>query len=279
VTSGTNNAKAIPAGTIVQGATSGNTGILSQQVAVNQTNATWTFLGVTNGFAVGDTITLASGGPTGTLSITQVTVSPPSITFTYTGAFASLNSGIKIQDTTQTPNSNAFSASAVTTAPVSGVCAFAIRLAPSVTNGLCGDIGFKELLNRSQLLLQKLEVTSGINVQTTGFLNPTGIVFNSANWVNVNTNANGTQPSFVQYYPGNLITGIPQPGERIFSTIVQANNQNNLDLTALKEMSNSVIGGNQNFPDGPDTLVIYLSNLTGLPGTVQANIFWSEAQA
>ena len=118
-----------------------------------------------------------------------------------------------------------------------------------------------------------------MNVQTFGFLNPTGIQFLSNNWVNVNTPANGTQPSFVQYYPGSLITGVPQPGERIFSTIVQANNQNNLDLSALKEMSNSVIGGNQNFPDGPDSLVVYLTNLSGSSGTIQVNLFWSEAQA
>ena len=165
---------------------------------------------------------------------------------------------------------------------VSNACAFAIRLAPSVTNGLCGDIGQKELLNRAQLLLQRLEVTAPMNVQTLGFLNPTGIQFLSNNWVNVNTPANGTQPSFVQYYPGSLITGTPQPGERIFSTIVQGNNQNNLDLSALKEMSNSVIGGNQNFPDGPDTLVVYLQSLVpgaGGSNVVQVNLFWSEAQA
>jgi len=163
----------------------------------------------------------------------------------------------------------------------SNACAFAIRLAPSVTNGLVGDVGQKELLNRAQLLLQKLEVTSPVNVQTVGFLNPTGVQFLSNNWVNVNTPLNGTQPSFVQYYPGNLISGVPQPGERIFSTIVQANNQNNLDLSALKEMSNSVIGGNQNFPDGPDTLVIFCQNLSTSGGSnvVQVNLFWSEAQA
>jgi hypothetical protein len=164
----------------------------------------------------------------------------------------------------------------------SSACAFAIRLAPSVTNGLSGDIGQKELLNRAQLLLQKLEITAPMNVQTVGILNPTNVTFNSANWVNVNTTANGTQPSFVQYYPGNLISGIPQPGERVFSTIVQANNQNNLDLSSLKEMSNSVIGGNQNFPDGPDTLVVYLQSLVpgaGGSNVVQVNLFWSEAQA
>jgi hypothetical protein len=122
-------------------------------------------------------------------------------------------------------------------------------------------------------------VTSPVNVQTVGYLNPTGLQFLSNNWINVNTPTNGTQPSFVQYYPGNLITGAPQPGERIFSTIVQGNNQNNLDLSALKEMSNSVIGGNQNFPDGPDSLVVYLTNLTVSSGTIQVNLFWSEAQA
>jgi len=164
----------------------------------------------------------------------------------------------------------------------SNACAFAIRLAPTVTNGLVGDIGTKELLNRAQLLLQRLEVTAPMNVQTLGFLNPTGIQFLSNSWVNVNTPANGTQPSFVQFYPGNLITGVPQPGERIFSTIVQANNQNTLDLSALKEMTNSVIGGNQNFPDGPDALVVYLQSLVpgaGGSNVVQVNLFWSEAQA
>jgi len=179
-----------------------------------------------------------------------------------------------------TVNLNAFGGGA-NPASGSNACAFAIRLAPSVTNGLSGDIGQKELLNRAQLLLQKLEVTSPVNVQTVGFLNPTGITFNTANWVNVNTPSNGTQPSFVQYYPGAFITGVPQPGERIFSTIVQANNQNNLDLSALKEMSNSVIGGNQNFPDGPDTLVIFCQNLatSGGSNVIQVNLFWSEAQA
>ena len=176
---------------------------------------------------------------------------------------------------------NAYGGTPGAPAAGSNACAFAIRLAPSVTNGLTGDIGTKELLNRAQLLLQKLEVTSPVNVQTIGYLNPTGVTFNSGVWQPVNNQSNGTQPSFVQYYPGNAISGTPLPGERIFSTIVQANNQNNLDLSSLKEMSNSVIGGNQNFPDGPDSLVIFCQNLatTGGSNVIQVNLFWSEAQA
>ena len=164
-----------------------------------------------------------------------------------------------------------------------GFNAFAVRLAPSVTNGLVGDIGSKELLNRAQLLLQRLEATSPFNMQVIGFLNPTGVAFSPANWVNINNTTNGSQPSFAQYYPGNLIVGTPQPGERIFQTIVQSANQNNLDLTGIKELTNGCIGGNQCFPDGPDVLLIYCTNLnaiaSGSAQVAQINLFWSEAQA
>jgi hypothetical protein len=155
--------------------------------------------------------------------------------------------------------------------------AFLIRLCPSVSNGIVGDIGNRDLLNRAQLLLQKLEVTSAQNVNVTGILNPTGLSIDSTRWVNINSSANGSQPSFAQIYTG--VAGTAGPGERIFSTIVQQNNQNNLDLSALKEMANSVIGGNQTFPDGPDVLAIVLTNLTATATAPQVNLFWTEAQA
>lgn len=166
------------------------------------------------------------------------------------------------------------------TTPGSVTNAFAIRLAPSVSNGVVGDIGTRELLNRAQLLLQKLEVTSANTITTTGILNPVGITFDPTKWVNVTTI--GGQPSFAQIYPGNLLaTGAGTPGERIFQSIVQTNNQNNLDLSNLKEMSNAVIGGNQPFPDGPDVLLIQIINTSTIPAnsTCQVNLFWTEAQA
>jgi hypothetical protein len=155
--------------------------------------------------------------------------------------------------------------------------AFLIRLCPSVSNGIVGDIGNRDLLNRAQLLLQKLEVTSAQSVNVTGILNPTGLTIDSTKWVNINATANGSQPSFAQIYTG--VAGTAGPGERIFSTIVQQNNQNNLDLSALKEMANTVIGGNQVFPDGPDVLAIVVTNLTATGTAPQVNLFWTEAQA
>lgn len=153
--------------------------------------------------------------------------------------------------------------------------AFAIRLAPSVSNGVVGDIGARELLNRAQILLQKLEVTSTNTINTTGILNPSGVTFDANQWISMNTSANGSQPSFAQIYP--IVLGSAQPGERVFSTIVQAANQNNLDLTGLKEMANGVIGGNQMFPDGPDVLLITLTGSGTF--TAQVNLFWTEAQS
>ena len=167
---------------------------------------------------------------------------------------------------------------AITLSSTASSVAFLIRLSPAVSGGIVGDIGSRELLNRAQLLLQKLEVTSNVNVNATGILNPTGLTINSSLWTPVNTVSIGSQPSFAQIYTG--VAGTPAPGERIFSTIVQANNQNNLDLSGLKEMSNAIIGGNQPFPDGPDVLCIYITNLSAtLTAGVQVNLFWTEAQA
>ena len=62
--------------------------------------------------------------------------------------------------------------------------AFLIRLAPSVSNAIIGDLGERELLNRAQLLLQGLEVTSEANatgsIVIEGILNPQNYPTNPA---------------------------------------------------------------------------------------------------
>jgi len=160
---------------------------------------------------------------------------------------------------------------------------FLIRLAPSVSNGVVGDMGQRDLLNRSQLLLQKLEITPSANLVTvTGILNPSGINPSTITWSNVNSTTLGSQPSFAQIgIFGNGNSYINGTGERIFSTITTAGAQNTIDLSFIKELSNSVIGGNGIFPDGPDTLMIQLSNVTTSVafGQIVTNLQWTEAQA
>ena len=90
--------------------------------------------------------------------------------------------------------------------------AFMIRLAPSVSNAIIGDLGDRELLNRAQLLLSSLEVTSEANPTGTivveGILNPQNYPTNPAliSWTGLAGLAQGGQPSFAQIASGGGIT-------------------------------------------------------------------------
>lgn len=155
--------------------------------------------------------------------------------------------------------------------------AFFIRLAPSVSNSIAGNFGDRDLINRSQLLLQKLQLQSDQSVQVYGILNPGNIDASSLTWTSVNTTALGSQPSFAQISTSS--TTAATPGEQIFSTLGPPAGFAEIDLSSLKELSNSAIGGYSNFPDGPDVLAVVVKNLSASTATVNLNLFWSEAQA
>jgi len=91
------------------------------------------------------------------------------------------------------------------------VTSFLLRLAPSVSNALVGDLGERELLNRAQLLLEGLEITTdqpaaadtgGIVIE--GVLNPQNYPLNPSDvgWQGLSGLAQGGQPSFAQIAPG-----------------------------------------------------------------------------
>lgn len=155
--------------------------------------------------------------------------------------------------------------------------AFFIRLAPSVSNSIAGNFGDRDLINRSQLLLQKLQLQSDQSIQVYGILNPGNIDASTLTWTSVNTVALGSQPSFAQISTSNSTAATP--GEQIFSTLGPPAGFAEIDLSNLKELSNSAIGGFSNFPDGPDVLAVVVRNLSNSTATVNLNLFWSEAQA
>lgn len=90
---------------------------------------------------------------------------------------------------------------------------FLIRLAPSVSNAVTGDLGEKELLNRAQLLLKEISITSdamtsgasGIVIE--GVLNPQNYPLNPADigWQGLSGLSAGGQPSFAQIAPGGSV--------------------------------------------------------------------------
>jgi len=147
--------------------------------------------------------------------------------------------------------------------------AFLIRLAPSVSNALTGDLGERELINRAQLLLEGLEITSetstgGIVVQ--GILNPQNYPANpdDIGWGGLTNVAQGGQPSFAQIAPGGSVVWNSGDTATTASVALQGNlnttfntsgiyfNRSNRDYIYVKR---SVSGGNsiddafENFAD------------------------------
>jgi hypothetical protein len=154
---------------------------------------------------------------------------------------------------------------------------FFLRLAPSVSNSIAGAFGDRDLINRSQLLLQRLQIQSDQSVQVYGILNPGNIDASTLTWQAVNSAALGSQPSFAQISTSSSTAATP--GEQNFSTLGQPSGFAEIDLSNLKELTNSAIGGYSNYPDGPDVLAVVVKNLTASTANVNVNLFWSEAQA
>jgi hypothetical protein len=166
------------------------------------------------------------------------------------------------------------------------VSAFLIRLAPSVSNSAVGDLGSKELLNRSQLLLDSVGIQTYGNgpgasqgsVIIEGVLNPKN--FSTATWSSLNLESQGGQPSLAQVAQTvTWSTGtFAIPGEQVFAFATTPNSDGRLDLTALKELTNSPFGGVGAYPNGPDILAI---NVKTAVGTSAASVLlrWGEAQA
>lgn len=167
------------------------------------------------------------------------------------------------------------------------VTAFLIRLAPSVSNSQIGGLGVRDLLNRSQLLLQSVAATMSAGTSSgalivEGVLNPKN--FGSATWLPLNTEAQGGQPSLAQV--ATTVTWssgtFALPGEQVFAfvgpSVTQGAVGDRLDLEQLKELTGAPLGGDFQYPDGSDILAINI-RLTAGSGSGHILLRWSEAQA
>jgi hypothetical protein len=163
----------------------------------------------------------------------------------------------------------------------------AIRVAPSVDNGIAAAFGQRELINRMQLVLRNLGIsirgstTSNILVQA--LLNATPSTTNA--WTNAIGNATGQQNSslaqIVDYAGGSTTVTGGEVTAGLFSS-----GTSTLDLSTVRDLGNCILGGGGTtsnsgiFPDGPDTLTIVVTNLAASGNVdVTARISWTEAQA
>ena len=159
------------------------------------------------------------------------------------------------------------------------------RAAPSVSDTIPGLLGQREVLNRSQIKFREIEVNnnSSRNLQISAILNPTNV--GATTWVNANTRTVGAatvfQPSFAQVaISGGTILGgtAPANGEILFQ-FLSTSGTTTFDLREIKEVQNSIIGGDNTYPDGPEVVAFYITNNNSQAASVDVILKWTEAQA
>ena len=158
----------------------------------------------------------------------------------------------------------------------------ALRVAPSIDNGIQGNFGTRELINRMQLVLRQVDISATGKFFVELVLNPVPDTNNT--WEPVG----GT--SLAQYAVLSSATDL-LGGEVIFGFYAD-NDVKFYDLSDVKEISNCILGGGSNnydtstapnptgiFPDGPEVLAVRVTNIAGGNRSVDARFSWTEAQA
>jgi len=160
-----------------------------------------------------------------------------------------------------------------------------VRLAPSVDNSLIGSLGDRDVVNRMQLKMKELGVSVSHDSTITVVLN--GNVSNT-------TYSNVGSPSLSQYIAhaaGDTIDGgftiyqFRASGGSQKSAGKRFSNTSTFSLDGLTDLGNSILGGNNVFPNGPDILTICTSVVetseidTTSVYQVSSRLSWAESQA
>ena len=158
-----------------------------------------------------------------------------------------------------------------------------IRLAPSVDTNTPGFLGEREIINRMQLILNEVDIltTHGCIVE----LRLNGRLDNN-DWQRV------SNPSLSQLIFHN-VTDTIDGGTIVFSFNAEGSSSSTRApvltsrlLSEVATLGNSILGGDNIFPDGPDVLTVIarlredVSTVTASnPLQLQGRISWAESQA
>jgi hypothetical protein len=166
---------------------------------------------------------------------------------------------------------------------------FAIRVSPSVDNGISAAFGSRELINRMQLTLRALDVSAipasgNANLLVQAFLNSTP-VGSAVTWTNAVGNISNRVNSSLAQIADYAATSTTVTGGEVTAGFFVGSGANSIDLSQVRDLGNSILGGGGTtsstniYPDGPDTLTIVVTNLTAQSCNVFGRLSWTEAQA
>jgi hypothetical protein len=149
-----------------------------------------------------------------------------------------------------------------------------LRLSPSVSSGLTGKLGDRDVINRMQLRL------SEVSVSTTQLVDVKMLINGRLNNLNFTPVISPSLTQVIQHTGNDTISGGTQVYNFRASGGASATDlSTSVDVSELFELSNSILGGDSVYPDGPDILTIAVARLTGNATQTSAKLTWTEAQA
>ena len=167
---------------------------------------------------------------------------------------------------------------------VDNIPLISIRLSPSVDTSAPGFLGEREIINRMQLILSQVSVLSTHSLSISLLLNGK---LSTTSWQRVD---NPSLSQLIYHQFGDTIT----EGQSVYNFEAQGGTGSTgrqavlteQDLGEIATLGNSILGGNNTFPDGPDVLTV-VAKLNEDINTVSASnpfvassrITWSESQA
>ena len=136
-----------------------------------------------------------------------------------------------------------------------------IRVAPSVDSGIPRPFGVRNLLNRMQLKLAGVGIFTNSALLVQIRLNCTSPIFKSENWL-TDTVGNGSLAQVIYHNSNDQIFG----GDQVFAFFVDAGSPTQFSVTSqsltnVKDLGTSILSGDGVFPDGPEVLTIFVTNL------------------
>ena len=167
-----------------------------------------------------------------------------------------------------------------------------VRLAPSVDYGIAGPFGIRNLVNRSLLTLKSIGMAVTRPSQIIVRINAEDPMFRvDSNW---RPAGNGSIAQYLDHSVNNNMT-FPASGRGgdiiaayyITPSVAAATTSiqwisETFDIDVIRELSNSILGGNGIYPDGPDILTVFVRIIEGVAGgasaSARARISWTESQ-
>lgn len=154
-----------------------------------------------------------------------------------------------------------------------------IRAAPSVDYGIPSYFGVRNLINRSQLILKSLGIiTDGQMVVTVKINGNSGLYGTNSNWLPV---GNGSLGQYVDHSLDATNAEVTD-GDLVAQFLTDEGNNrlaaSYYDIQDIRALGNSILGGPNTFPDGPDTLVVFAKNSGAIASKVGVSLSWIESQ-